>query len=344
MNATALAVVLAVSLLGNVALVLVLLRFRRTFAAIEAGLAQWSIAVIEATSPLALQDAAKAAIPKLTAKDVRDVRAEFVADPFLWRRDSRWHLFFEIKEKRSRLGSIGLATSEDAKQFRYERVVLREPFHLSYPYVFESGSQTYMVPECADTGSVRLYRAKRFPDAWEFEATLLSGAPFADASLFEHGGLWWMFTSEPTHDILRLHFAKKLLGPWTEHPSSPIVLGDPHVSRPAGRVVALEDGRLLRFAQDDEPAYGKQVFAFAITRLDETSYEESPALDRPVLEPSNFGWNKYKMHHVDAHRVEPGRWIACVDGQGYPFERRRKPAWQAAKEGKVYTPKRRPHS
>jgi hypothetical protein len=337
-------VLLAASLLGNLALVFVVLRFRRAFALIEAGRAQWSIAVIEAPSPLALHDAAVDARPALTARDVRDVRAEFVADPFLWRRDSRWHLFFEVKEKRRRLGSIAVATSADGRRFQYERVVLREPFHLSYPYVFESGSETFMVPECGATGSVRLYRAKRFPHVWDFEATLLSGAPFADATLFEHGGLWWMFTSEPTHDILRLHHAKNLLGPWVEHPSSPIVRGDPHVSRPAGRVVVMEDGRLLRFAQDDVPAYGKQVYAFGITRLDETGYEESPALDRPVLGPSNFGWNKYKMHHVDAHLLEPGRWLACVDGQGYPFERRRRPAWQSAEEAANYSPKRRPHS
>ena len=315
--------ILAVSLLANAALAFFLLRVTRALRRIDAGEAYWSIAVFEVESPLALQEAANAAKPSVTARDVHDVKASFVADPFLWRRDGRWHLFFEVMEKRRGLGSIGFATSEDGNDFRYEKIALRERFHLSYPYVFESGSETFMVPECGETGTVRLYRARRFPDLWDFEATLLSGAKFVDASLFEHGGLWWMFTSVPTHDVLRLHFSRSLLGPWTEHPASPIVSDDPHAARPAGRVIALEDGRLLRFAQDDEPTYGWKVFAFAITRLDDRVYEEAPALDHAALAPSHYGWNKYKMHHVDAHRLAPGRWMACVDGQGYPLDRRK---------------------
>jgi hypothetical protein len=34
-------------------------------------------------------------------------------------------------------GEIGLATSEDGLKWDYKQVVLNEPFHLSYPYVFE---------------------------------------------------------------------------------------------------------------------------------------------------------------------------------------------------------------
>jgi hypothetical protein len=131
-----------------------------------------------------------------------------------------------------------------------------------------------------------------------------------------------MFSSVPSHDELRLHFAKSLTGPWAEHPQSPVVRDDPHGARPAGRVLPLENGRILRFAQDDEPSYGRQVFAFEITGLDERSYREAPANDRPVLGPSWFGWNKFKMHHLDAHRLAPDHWIAAVDGHGYPHDRR----------------------
>jgi hypothetical protein len=187
-----------------------------------------------------------------------------------------------------------------------------------------------MVPESYMSGSVRLYRARRFPEEWVHEATLLSGEPYIDPSIFRHRDLWWMFTSLPSHDVLRLHFANDLLGPWREHPKSPLIRGNPRAARPAGRILTLEDGRILRFAQECEPTYGRQVFAFEITRLDESGYSESPVGDRPILSGSLFGWNSYKMHHLDAHCLAPGRWIACVDGKGFPFERRKRRASAAA--------------
>jgi hypothetical protein len=27
-------------------------------------------------------------------------------------------------------------------------------------------------------------------------------------------------------------------------------------------------------------------------------------------------WTRSGMHHVDAHELAPGRWLACVDGNG----------------------------
>src|SRR5262249_50203127 len=229
--------------------------------------------------------------------------------------DSLWYLFFEIMEERSKLGSIGVATSPDADRWSYRKVVLREPFHLSYPQVFRESADFYMVPETAEADSVFLYRARRFPDEWEPVARLLDGRPYADPTLFAHGGKWWMFTSTPHNDKLRLHMADALTGPWTEHPSSPIVKANPHIARPAGRVVEA-DGRLLRFAQDCDPFYGRQVNAFEITRLDAASYEESPVSETPILAPSGSGSNQGQIHHIDAHCGAPGGGIGSVDGKG----------------------------
>jgi hypothetical protein len=239
-----------------------------------------------------------------------------VADPFLVRADDRWHLFFEVLNRRSSRGEIGLATSDDLARWRYERIVLAEPFHLSYPFVFEWQGSHYMLPESHETGSIRLYRADPFPGEWKHVHTLLEGHPFSDATLFRHEERWWLFAqNSPTgrHDNLRLYFADDLFGAWTEHPASPIIEGDPHVARPAGRVVRA-GGALFRFAQDCKPRYGLGVRAFEITTLTTTGYAERPASPSPVLAGSGTGWNATRMHHVDAQEVAPGRWVASVDG------------------------------
>lgn len=278
--------------------------------------ALWSIGIFSGASPLALGPDARIANPVITRESVTDVSASFVADPFLVHADHRWHLFFEVLNRANGRGEIGLATSDDLTRWQYERIVLAEPFHLSFPYVFEWQGAHYMVPESHEASAIRLYKADAFPGTWTHVHTLMSGQRFSDTALFRHGDRWWLFTQtspQGRHDNLRLFFADDLYGAWTEHPASPIVDGDPHTARPAGRVVATEGG-LLRFAQDCAPRYGLNVLAFEITSLTPTEYVERPARGTPVLGGSGAGWNAARMHHVDAQRTETGGWIAAVDG------------------------------
>jgi len=94
---------------------------------------------------------------------------------------------------------------------------------------------------------------------------------------------------------------------------NPIVKLNKHISRPAGRVIIYND-RLYRFAQDDEPTYGIQVFGFEITLLTEIAYEEKIISEKPIIRFSGKGWNANGMHQIDAIKVGK-RWIAVVDGK-----------------------------
>ncbi|HET9363828.1 MAG TPA: hypothetical protein VFP71_02460, partial [Candidatus Angelobacter sp.] len=53
----------------------------------------WSIGIYAGKSPLQLSPAARN--PVISAGDVSDVSARFVADPFMLRVDGLWHMFFE---------------------------------------------------------------------------------------------------------------------------------------------------------------------------------------------------------------------------------------------------------
>jgi len=68
-------------------------------------------------------------------------------------------------------GNIGYATSDNGLDWTYQQIVLDEPYHLSYPYVFEWQGDYYMVPESYQVNSILLYRAVNFPTDWEFVAT-----------------------------------------------------------------------------------------------------------------------------------------------------------------------------
>ena len=269
----------------------------------------WSIGIYSGSSPFDLKPSAEIRNPVLTRESVTDVSVTFVADPFM----IRGHMFFEVLTDKGK-GEIGMATSSNGLEWRYEQIVLREDFHLSYPYVFEWQDVLYMIPETLGANAACLYRADDFPRRWSRAAKLIDG-PCADPSIVRYHDLWWLFLCPVPyqHDTLRLYFSEDLRGPWCEHPRSPIIRGDKCRARPAGRIIAMND-KLIRFAQDCLPQYGTRVRAFDILELTTTTYVEVENAASPILQPSGNGWNAGGMHHVDAQPQPDGTWLACVDG------------------------------
>jgi hypothetical protein len=241
------------------------------------------------------------------------LKAEFVADPFMVKEGGVWFMFFEIMDAKSYRGKIGLALSEDGIKWSYQGIVIDEPFHLSYPYVFKWHNDYYLIPECYTANAIRLYKAVEFPLRWSLDGELLQGS-YVDASIFRHDDQWWLFAAEAQgNHTLHLFSARDLAGPWMEHPRSPIVKGDAQRARPGGRVLVL-DGRIIRYAQDCTETYGGQLRAFEVTELTPNNYQEKAISPEPILKASGDDWNKDGMHHIDPHQLSDGRWIACVDG------------------------------
>lgn len=280
----------------------------------------WTIGIYTGPSPFALSPPTGVPAPVLTGAhvtDMPDLKIDTVAHPNVVVANNRYYMFFTAKDLTVNKGGIGLAESVDGLRWTFTRTVIREPFVLSGPHVFEWQGTYYMVPESYTEHTVRLYRATAFPQKWEYVRDLLTGAPgeaFISPTMVRHDDRWYLFTSPSGNDTLRLFVASELSGPWTEHPSSPIVAKDPHNARPAGRPFLL-DGALYRVAQDCAPTYGLQVFASKITTLNPTAYAETK-IATPLVKASSQGWNARAMHHVEAHRIGSGRWMAAVDALG----------------------------
>ena len=274
---------------------------------------RFSIGIYRGPSPFELHDPEDISNPILTGKDVTDIDAKFVADPFLAVEDGRFYVFFEVLNRATSQGDIGYAESGDGIKWEYKSIVIDEPFHLSFPYVFKWEDSHYLIPESHHDLSIRLYRATSFPGEWKFVKSILNGEHYVDPSIFRYDNTWWLFYSNPQNDALNLYYSDELMGNWLPHPMNPIVKSNKHISRPGGRVL-VHDGHLYRFTQDDEPSYGIQVFAFEITQLSITTYREKLVSESPVVTMTGKGWNASGMDHVDAHFVN-GSWIAAVDGR-----------------------------
>jgi len=273
----------------------------------------WSIGIYEGTTLFSLADPENISNPILTGKDVNDIDAKFVADPFMLIKDGEYFMFFEVMNRNAGKGEIGYAKSADGKKWNYKKIIIDEKFHLSYPYVFEWNNSYYLIPESTKDLSVRLYKAISFPEKWEYIGNLLSGYNYNDPSIFRYKNKWWMFVGIAGIDVLNLYYSENLLTGWVPHPHNPILKYNKKFSRPGGRVVVNND-KLYRLTQDDDSGYGIQVFAFEITKLSEELYEEKMASKTPIVTKSGIGWNAAGMHHVDPHKVG-NEWISVVDGR-----------------------------
>ena len=269
----------------------------------------FSIAIYRGPTPLEFYPAHDVLNPVLTGHQVKDIRASVVADPFLLFKRGSWHMFFEAVDTVRNRGVIAFATSPDSRAWTYQQVVLTEPFHLSYPYVFEHQGCCYMVPETRQAGAVRLYQADPFPYRWKLVDILIS-VPLADCSLIQFQDRWWLFGLHENQK-LRLFHSRELFGPWVEHRSSPVMQDRADRMRPAGRIIPWGKG-LLRYAQDCQTAYGLRVWPSLVTLSEEAYCEE--LLGNPVLGPGAERWNRDGMHHIDPHQLPNGEWLACVDG------------------------------
>jgi hypothetical protein len=244
--------------------------------------------------------------PVLTAIDITDTKASFVADPFLIVEGGNYYMFFEVFNSRTRQGDIGLAVSTDGIIWNYKQIIMDEPFHLAYPCVFKWGKEYYMLI------AGRYYRALNFPIEWNLAKILNIGKAVKDATIFSYQNKWFLFSATEKRDGLQLHYAEMPLGPWLEHPKSPVVFGDANKAAPAGPVI-LFDNRIVRYAQDVTPYYGNQVWAFEITGLTPENYQERQIGRKPILKGCD-NWNTRGMHQISPVRIKVNQWIAAVDG------------------------------
>ncbi len=282
----------------------------------------YSIGTVWGKQPLRLYEKQQTKNPVLDAGDIDDVDALFVADPFMIHENNSWYMFFEVFNKQSGQGDIGLAKSADGIDWEYQKIVLDEAFHLSYPHVFVADEQYYMIPETNVVNEIRLYKSTDFPFSWHHDSTLIRGRPFADSTILKYKDHWWIFTTTDPQGMstLRLYHAKELRGPWSEHPSSPIIQGDANIARPAGKILVYKNV-LFRVSQDDWPTYGNRVRIFQIDTLTRTDYDEHELEGMPLIEVEGAeetsatpAWRADGFHQLDLHQVGENQWFGCIDG------------------------------
>jgi hypothetical protein len=230
--------------------------------------------------------------PGIRLSTIKPPGNAFWADPFLLTHKGQRWIFFEdqpFDSPRAHIAAIELDDTGHPHGPAHD--VLREPWHLSYPFVWKEGERLCMIPESSGNRSVNLYEADQPLGPWRKTATLVSDQRLADATVLRFGDLLWLFAAGASargciYDELHLFWAETLEGPWHPHALNPVKV-DARSSRPAGGMW-VDGGVLYRVAQDCATVYGGAVTLLRVDELSPCQFVESlvrQAEDHSPFEP-----------------------------------------------------------
>jgi hypothetical protein len=230
----------------------------------------WNVGLVESPVHAFLRPGFEPDITWLPAAGHRRLSA----DPFALARDGRLHVLYESLEFARGKGVL-VAREWAADGIGPEHPALSRPFHMSYPFLLEYGTDVYCIPETSEAGEVALYRSERFPDRWVKAATLIEGFAGIDSTLVRRDERWWCFTTQKgdAHaSKLQLFHANDLFGPWIPHGRNPVKV-DVRSARGAGTPF-VHEGDLYRPAQDYSLKIEGRITINRVVALDPERFEE----------------------------------------------------------------------
>jgi len=113
--------------------------------------------------------------------EIKNTFRYWYADPFLIKYNKKVFLFVEVFDKFLNKGSIGYFDLE--KNPSKHKIVLQKKYHLSYPFIFTSNDEYYMVPESSEINEVSIYKATNFPGEWKKFCVILDNVNAVDTNL-----------------------------------------------------------------------------------------------------------------------------------------------------------------
>jgi hypothetical protein len=237
------------------------------------------------------------------------------ADPFLWQQKNDPFLFCEEWLKTDPHAHIAvMRLSAEGKAVSPSQPILKKPYHLSYPFLFQHEGALYMMPEGGAGRAVEVFQCEEFPHSWRPKVTLMRDLKFADATLLEREGKWWLFITIKrgvfalNRDLFVFSADTPLTDKWRPHPCNPVVRGI-QCARPAGPVFEL-GGKWFRPSQNCLVRYGHSLRINEIVHMDNRHYEErlvtevGPDWQQGIRATHHINWRDGLLV-MDAQRLLP---------------------------------------
>ncbi len=186
---------------------------------------------------------------------------KWFADPFIYKdTPEQMELFVEEFDYSVGRGRIGhLVISKQNHRIEKLTILLEKDTHLSFPVIYRKDGNVYVHPENSASGKSFIYRYDEALDKLVDPIEILA-EPVTDAIIIEEEGKFLMYATKvpvPNGKEQIIYHADSFFGPY-EYKESKVF--DKAYARMAGKFVKMDDGQLIRPAQDcDGGDYGKAI-------------------------------------------------------------------------------------
>ncbi len=213
----------------------------------------------------------------------------YLADPFVIKFDERVCCFVEDYNYENQRGCISAYELNGDCQTSLGNVII-EPFHMSFPYLFEFENKLFMCPETCENRDIRIYECIKYPDQWRFVMSIMEDVSASDSMIFFQNKTWWLMTNIDSANVgdhcSELHIfsaATPLTKEWFPHSKNP-VLFDSKFARNGG-ILRDKDNFYRVYQSQGFDMYGKSSGIKRIISLSKNDYIEE---DFAAIEPNFF--------------------------------------------------------
>ena len=251
--------------------------------------------------------------PKAHEKDFvwfrRNRLNTYYADPFVITTEKDTYIFFESYNYKKGKGCICVALKSE--KFKKHHEALSEPFHLSYPFVFEENGTIYCLPEANESNRLTLYRFNEKELILEKDSVLMENIRAIDPTLYFKDGKWNLFLGHQKYSNNKLfrYLSDDLHGPYEPYYNNPIKT-DCQNARMAGAFF-MDGESLIRPGQESVRYYGTAVRLNEVQVLSDDYYSESQ-ISR--IEPFSKCQFKQGLHTLNGNET-----MTVIDGKRFFF-------------------------
>ena len=243
-----------------------------------------------------------------TKKNKHIIENNWHADPFIARVNNRLFLLTEkflYRERKGVIWSHEISVSNKNISIIRDSLLLKNSYHLSYPFTFERDGNSYMIPE-NNYNKCYLYKLFIKEDSNNELGVIrirnLFNGNGIDPTLIRDKGIDYLFISslnEKSDSILHVFFSRDIVKKEiVKHPFSPLVV-DHTYGRSAGRIYKDKiTEKIIRSSQINEGGYGRGI-AFSELYLSPEVIVINP-LKKEIYVPRG-NCNYSKTHHMEVY-------------------------------------------
>lgn len=243
---------------------------------------------------------------------IPNTKRHVAADPFIFNYNGIKYIFAELFDKKENIGKLGYCVYENGN-FTPWKVVISEPYHLSYPNIFIFQDSIFILPESSEGNILCAYKATEFPEKWEKCEPIITGRKLVDTTFLDCDGRHLMFTYDiENYNEKKLYIYSVDENGKVEDYIKECVSDDDSSARPGGNFFE-HNGNTIRVSQDCEEDYGVAVVFSEITELSNKGYSENKLLrisSKEVVINKSFvsGLHTYNADNeievIDFHAVD----------------------------------------